>query len=111
VISEGREDVNTIAHSLEQIRAAVGEAAARSEDIFQEADNQARDAERMVQSTEEFSKVVRTGAAAVDEVAGISQRQLASMSEVVASSRDLAELSEELRSVTQRFRTDAGGRP
>ena len=110
LISEGREDVNTIAHSLEQIRAAVGEAAARSEDIFQEADNQARDAERMVQSTEEFSKVVRTGAAAVDEAAEISQRQLVSMSEVVESSRALAELSEELRSVTQRFRTDPEAR-
>ena len=109
VITEGREDVNTIAHSLEQIRAAVGEAAARAEEIFQEADNQARDAERMVQSMEEFSTVVQTNAAAVDEVAGISERQTAAMGEVVSSSAALAELSEELRQVTQRFRTEPEG--
>lgn len=106
VISEGREDVNTIAHSLEQIRAAVGEAAARAEEIFQEADNQARDAERMVHATEEFSKVVQAGATAVDDVAGISQRQLAAVAEVVQTSQSMAALSAELRTVTRRFRTD-----
>jgi methyl-accepting chemotaxis protein len=106
VITEGREDVNTIAHSLEHIRAAVGEAAARSEEIFQEADNQARDAERMVHSMEEFSKVVQANAAAVDEAAGITARQMGAMSETVASSRALAALSEELRQLTQRFRTE-----
>ena len=59
VIGEGREDVNTIAHSLEQIRSAVGEAATRAEEIFQEADSQARDAERMVKSMDEVSQTSR----------------------------------------------------
>lgn len=107
VISEGREDVNTIAASLAQIRAAVGEAAARSEEIFQEADNQARDAERMVSAVEEFSKVVKDGARAVDEFAGMSQRQMGAMAEMGSSSQSLAELSEQLRTVAQRFRTSA----
>jgi methyl-accepting chemotaxis protein len=110
VITEGREDVNTIAHSLEHIRAAVGEAAARAEEIFQEADNQTRDAERMVRSMEEFSKVEQTNAEAVDEVAGISERQMGAMADMVASSKALALLSEELRQVSHRFRTESAGK-
>ena len=42
VIGEGREDVDTIAASLEQIRTAVGEAARRAEEIFEGADRQSR---------------------------------------------------------------------
>jgi methyl-accepting chemotaxis protein len=105
VITEGRDDVNTIAHSLEQIRAAVGEAAARAEEIFQEADNQARDAERMVQAMEEFSLALQQGAKRVDAVAAVSRRQLTAVGEAVASSQRLTDLSEELRGVTRRFRT------
>jgi methyl-accepting chemotaxis protein len=105
VITEGREDVNTIAHALEQIRAAVGEASARAEEIFQEADDQARDAERMVQSMQEVGRVSEANVAAVDEVAASSQQQIAAVSEMVSASAELRELAAELRELAQRFHT------
>ena len=105
VITEGREDVNTIAHSLEQIRGAVGEAATRAEEIFQEADNQARDAERMVESMAQISDATQANAVAVDEVAEYSQRQRAGMREVVESTHALMAHSSELRAVAHRFQT------
>ncbi len=105
VISEGREDVNTIASSLEQIRGAVGEAAGRSEEIFQQADDQARDAERMVRAMEQFSKVLEEGAASVDVVDQTARRQREVMGDVASSSRALGEMCVELGSVVRRFRT------
>ncbi len=105
VISEGREDVNTIALSLEQIRSAVSEAATRAEEIFQEADGQARDAERMVGSVAEIAKVGSGNATAVDDVTGVAGVQASATADMVASSQELAQLAEALRGVLQRFRT------
>jgi methyl-accepting chemotaxis protein len=109
VIGEGREDVNTIAHSLEQIRAAVGEASARAEEIFQEADGQTRDAERMVKSMEEVARSSRATTASVAQVAETSRLQMASMTEMVASADAMTCLSQELRDLTRRFQTGAEG--
>jgi methyl-accepting chemotaxis protein len=105
VIGEGREDVNTIAASLEQIRSAVGEAAARAEEIFQEADSQARDAERMVKSMNEVSQTSRATTATMQQVTDTSRDQMASMAEMVASADAMTQLSHELRQLTSRFRT------
>lgn len=111
VISEGREDVNTIAHSLEQIRGAVGEAATRAEEIFQEADNQARDAERMVESMAQISEATRVNAEAIDEVAETSDRQRAAMTEVVESTEALTAHSVELLAVAHCFQTHGEPKP
>ena len=106
VISEAREDVNTIALSLEQIRGAVGEASARAEEIFQEADNQARDAEYMVESIREIARVAPTNAGSMDEVAGTSQGQLDSMGQMVTSAETLTARAIRLHELSQRFRTE-----
>ncbi len=105
VITEGRDDVNTIAESLEDIRGAVGEAASRAEEIFQKADTQARDAERMVHSMDEVAKVSLANATAVDEVTDASRQQQDTMAEISASADDLQEISRDLRGLTDRFRT------
>jgi methyl-accepting chemotaxis protein len=113
VIGEGRDDVNTIAHSLEQILAAVSEASSRSEEIFLEADNQERYAERLVESMDQIAKVAEDKATAIEEVASSSRDQRTAMAEMVASSQSLTDLSEELRGVLRHFRTGAapdGGR-
>ena len=99
--------MNTIALSLEQIRGAVSEAATRAEEIFQEADGQARDAERMVSSVAEIAKVATNNAGAVEEVSGVATVQSSATADMVASSRELAALAEALRGVLQRFRTVA----
>jgi methyl-accepting chemotaxis protein len=105
VINEGREDVNTIASSLEHIRAAVSEASDRAEEIFHQADSQTRDTERMVSSMEHLSRVAAGNARAVDAVAGSTREQLAAMAELVASTRGLTALADELRGVLRQFRT------
>ncbi len=106
VINEGREDVNTIAASLEQIRAAVGEASGRAEEIFHEADRQTRDAEHMVSSMDEIGQVAAGNAEAMEAVAATTREQVGAMNELVTSTQGLTELSEELRGVLRRFRTD-----
>ena len=105
LITEGREDVNTIAHSLEEIQAAVGEASDRAEQIFEQADKQARDAEKMVQSMDEVTKVSLTNTTAVDEVARTSTDQQTTMNQMVSSAEGLLEVSQELRGLTDRFQT------
>jgi methyl-accepting chemotaxis protein len=111
VIAEGRDDVNTIAVSLEQIRAAVGEAAARAEEIFQEADKQARDAEQMVDSMGQISRVSSSNASAIDEVSSTARRQLDAMAEMVASAKALRDVAVELQGSMRGFRTGPEVRP
>ena len=111
VIAEGRDDVNTIAHSLEQIQSAVSEAASRAEEIFQEADAQARDTERMVISVEEIARVAVTNADAVREVADAASGQFETMAETVASAQTMSELSDEMRGALRRFQVERDGRP
>jgi methyl-accepting chemotaxis protein len=105
VVNEGRDDVNTIVLSLEQIRSAVGEAANRAEEIFEEADAQSRHAERMVGAMDEIGRVGAGNASNIDEVAGTAREQLAAMAEMVRRVDSLAELSGELRDVLSRFQT------
>jgi len=108
VIAEGRDDVNTIAVSLEQIRAAVGEAAARAEEIFQEADQQARDAERMVESMGRIGEVSRGNTESIAEVATTARRQLDAVAEMVSSAKALRESAGELQGAARRFRVAPG---
>ena len=105
MIGEGREDVGTIAAALEQVRAAVQEAALRSEEIFQDADAQARDAERLAVSMDEVAKMAATHAQAVEEVATLALRQHDGTAGIATSSGALAALAVELRGVLGRFRT------
>jgi methyl-accepting chemotaxis protein len=109
VIGEGRDDVNTIAHSLEQIQSAVQEAASRAEEIFQEADAQARDAERMVGSMDEIARVGVANGSAIRDFSEAAQGQLAAIAETASSAHALTELAEEMRGVLRRFRTDGAG--
>jgi len=109
VINEGREDVNTIAASLEHIRSAVSVASDRAEEIFHEADHQARDAEGMVASMAEISRVAAGNAEAIEAVARTSQEQVKAMEELAASARSLSGLAGELREVLRQFRTDGAG--
>lgn len=105
MIGEGREDVGAIAASLEQIRAAVHEAAQRSEEIFQDADEKARDAERLARSMDEVAKMAAAHAKAVDEVSTLAVRQHDGTEGIASASAALAALAAELRGVLGRFRT------
>ena len=105
VISEGREDVNTIASSLEQIQSAVSEAASRAEEIFQEADAHARDAERMVGSVDEITRLGTTNAGAMTELSSAGQQQLVAIAETVSAAQVLSGLAEDMSGAVRRFQT------
>jgi methyl-accepting chemotaxis protein len=110
-VREGREDVDTIAHSLEHIRSAVSEAAARAEEIFHGTDTQTRDIERMVAAMDEVARAAEGNAAAVVGAVATNQRQLSAMSEMVGASGTVAELASALQEVLRRFETGgASGR-
>jgi methyl-accepting chemotaxis protein len=109
-VREGREDVDTMAVSLEHIRSAVGEAALRAEEIFHGSDSHTRDLGRMVEAMDEIAKVAERNAVAIDGVAVTSQQQLDAMGEMVGASASLSELSEQLRGVLQGFETGDGAR-
>ncbi len=106
VINEGRDDVNTIASSLDQIRGAVSEASGRAEEIFHQADKQTRDAERMVSAMDDVAGVAAGNAKAMDEVSNTTRDQLEAMGELVSSTQNLTTLADDLRGVLRRFRTD-----
>lgn len=108
VVGEGREDVDTIAASLEQIRSAVGEAARRAEEIYEGADMQSMDVQRMVASMEEIARVADTNARALEGVAGVASGQAESMARTVESSKDLTELSERMDDLLRQFHTRRG---
>lgn len=103
VVGEGRDDVDTITTSLTQIRAAVGEAASRAEEIFHGADSHTRDVERMVRSMDDIANVAERNGEAIDEVVATTQRQVTLMTEMVASSKSLTDLAEGQRGVLRRF--------
>ncbi|MGH0032759.1 MAG: methyl-accepting chemotaxis protein [Myxococcota bacterium] len=105
VVGEGREDVDTIAASLEQIRQAVGEAARRAEEIFEGADTQTLDVQRMVASIDDIARVAVDHGAAIQGVAGVARGQVDSMGRTVASSRALMELSERMNELVRRVHT------
>jgi methyl-accepting chemotaxis protein len=105
VVGEGREDVDTIAASLEQIRSAVGEAARRAEEIFEGADTQTMDVQRMVVSIDEIQRVAERNGEAIDGVAATTQTQAQSMSSTVESSLSLADLSDHMHELVHRFDT------
>lgn len=111
VISEGRDDVNTIAHSLEQIQSAVSEAASRSEEIFQEADTHARDAEKMVGSVDEIARVATSNAQAMQDLSASGSQQLVAIAETVSSAKVLSGLASEMSDAVRRFQTGLPSRP
>jgi methyl-accepting chemotaxis protein len=103
LISEGREDVDMIASSLEQIRGAVSEAAGRAEEIFHGADTHTREVERMVGSMDEVANVGARRATTIDRVVETSRLQVSSTGEVIELSDTLKTLSSDLSSLLADF--------
>ena len=105
VISEGREDIDMIAESLEGIRSTVKDAQVRAEGIFRGADAHTVEVERMVRSMDEISEADARKAEAIDRVVETSRQQSVSAAEVIETSGSLRELSAELTQVLSHLRT------
>lgn len=101
VIIEGREDVNRIADSLGQISTAVGEAAARSEEIFHGADTHAVSADRMVTAMGELESSAEGSDVAQEDVSQMARGQLGAVSKIVDRSKELLSVTAELRELLE----------
>ncbi len=110
-VRQGREDVDTIAHSLEHIRQAVGEAATRAEEIFLGTDSQTQDIERLVGAMDRVSRAAEHNRVAIDGAVGTSQRQVISMEEMARCSVKMSEQADQLEGVVRRFDTGSGEKP
>ncbi len=104
VVGEGREDVDTIAASLEQIRQAVSEAAIRAEEIFEGADAQTQDVQRMVGSMDEIGRVASRNAGSIEGVAKTSRGQVEAVGQMVESSQSLSGLAGNVQEVLKRLK-------
>jgi methyl-accepting chemotaxis protein len=104
VISEGREDIDMIAASLEGIRSTVKDAQVRAEGIFRGADAHTVEVERVVRSMDEVSEASAHKAAEIDRVVETSRLQSVSTAEVIESSDSLMKLSADLTQVLSHFR-------
>jgi len=109
VVGEGREDVDTIAASLEQIRQAVSEAAIRAEEIFEGADAQTTDVQRMVGSMDEIGRVAARNADSIEGVTQTARGQVASVGQMVASSQSLSGLAEDVQGMLRRLKSGSSG--
>ena len=110
VISEGREDIDMIAASLESIRSTVKDAQVRAEGIFRGADAHTVEVERVVRSMDEISEAGARKAAAIDRVVETSRLQSISTAEVLESSGSLTMLSAELAQLLSHFQTRSNAR-
>ncbi len=109
VVGEGREDVDTIASSLEHIRSAVREAAGRAEEIFEGADAHVRDLGRMVGVMDELEKLTGHHAAAIAAAVATSHGQGPFAEQMGVAAGALSGSLEELRLALRRFDTAGRG--
>lgn len=104
-IRRGREDLDTISGSLEQIQAAVDLAARRSEDIVQQSDHQAGLVEATVGEVDAIRDVTRENVRATEAVRHELAQQIESMQRAVGQAARLSETAARLDQVARRFRT------
>jgi methyl-accepting chemotaxis protein len=83
----------------------VGEAARRAEEIFEGADIQTMDVQRMVGSMDEIAKVASRNAHSIDGVTATSGGQAGAMDQMVESTRSLTDLADRMHSLLRRFDT------
>jgi len=110
-VREGREDVDAIAHALEHIRQAVGEAATRAEEIFLDTDSQTQDIDRLVGAMDQVSRAAEQNCVAIEGVVGTSQSQVTSMEEMARGSLKMSDLADQLAEVVRRFDTRSAEEP
>ncbi len=110
VIGEGREDVNTIASSLEGVSDVVSEAATRSEAILRGTDSHAVNAERVVASMVELTRRIADNSNSLERVAKTVTSQVEAATAITSQSDELGEIAENLRGAIEAFRSSGGRR-
>ncbi len=107
-VGGGREDLDSIQLSLEQIRDAVREASQRAEDISRKTDVRVGQAQQIVRKFEAISKVATENATATDEMRLGLSAQTAAIEQAVRHVGHLLDTSAALERVARRFRIARG---
>lgn len=103
-LDEGKEIIQTMGESLDEIVRTVMEAANHAQEISLLTDNQSQAAKDMTQIIDEISKVAEDNAASTEEVSAATEEQNASMEELAASAQDLTALSDKLKKLSEEFK-------
>jgi methyl-accepting chemotaxis protein len=103
-VTSGREVINTIGRSLQEIIDTTVEAGGKVQEISTLAQQQAKGAEEMVKTMEEISKIAEDNAAATEEASAATQQLTASMEELAHSAVELQRSSDELMQSISRFK-------
>ena len=106
-LAEGREDMNTIIQSLENITGTAQKGADVVSQISRITREQLEGAQEMVQAIENISEVAVSNASATEQVSRAIDKQSASMEAMASSAVELTNLSHELEAVVTRFRLGA----
>jgi methyl-accepting chemotaxis protein len=102
-IRDGREVIDTVRRSLDEIITGTVAVARGVQEIFALAAEQARGSDEMVKATDEISRIAEDNAAATEEASAATEELTASMEQMAASAQDLSALADNLRRMTTRF--------
>jgi methyl-accepting chemotaxis protein len=108
VLGEGREDLNAIIHSLEDISKIAASGADKVGVISQSARDQLKGSAEMVQAMDHISDVATSNAKATEQVRKVTVEQTAAVAQMAGAAQELSNLSLELQSVVSRFRLGGG---
>jgi len=109
-LAEGREDMNTIIQSLENISITAQKGADVVSEITRATREQLEGAGEMVKAIENISAVAVSNATTTLQVSQAIDKQSASMQAMASSAVELTNLSHELEAVVTRFRLGAAER-
>ncbi len=110
-LSEGREDMNSIIRSLENITKTAQKGVEVVSQISRITGLQLKGAKEMVEAIENISDVAESNAGTTEQVSSAIDKQAASMQAMASSAVDLTNLSRELEAVVTRFQlgSEPGG--
>lgn len=106
-INESRESINDIGENLSAIIALANETVAKVNDIHRGAQSQARRGEEVVNLMNEISQVTADNNAATQSVSQATEEQTTITAGMSSQAEELARLSENLRTVVDRFKLSA----
>ncbi len=105
---EGREDINKVKESLDEITAFTSEVADKAENILALTQKQKQGGETAVSLIEQIAHIARDSVSATEEVDTVVDGHKASIEEVLASAKKLSGFADDLKRVVARFKLEQG---
>ncbi|MDP2682340.1 MAG: HAMP domain-containing methyl-accepting chemotaxis protein [Deltaproteobacteria bacterium] len=103
---EGREDINKVKESLDEITAFTSEVADKAENILVLTQKQKQGGETAVSLIEQIAHIARESVSATEEVDTVVDGHKASIEEMLASAKKLSGFADDLKRVVSRFKLE-----